>query len=80
MDVLLLDLVLPDLSGVEVVEALRGFESTRSLPIFLVTTHELSAEEHARIRNEVHAFFGKGDSSISALVAEIGRVVERTAG
>jgi CheY-like chemotaxis protein len=43
VDLVLLDLMLPDISDVEVVWELRADERTRALPILLVTARELGA-------------------------------------
>jgi CheY-like chemotaxis protein len=77
VDVVLLDLVLPDLSGVELVAELRADRRTRSLPILLVTAHELSAEDRARLNDDLAATLAKGTSQLDELLAEIRRVVRQ---
>jgi PAS domain S-box-containing protein len=75
IDLVLLDLVMPEMSGIEVVAALRADERTRAVPILLVTAHQLSAAERARLNGDVAAVLSKGASQIEDLVSEIERVL-----
>ena len=77
VDLVLLDLVMPDLSGVEVVSTLRADERTRAVPILLITAHELSAAQRARLNGDVEAVLTKGSLRIEQLLQEIGRVLRR---
>ena len=70
-DLLLLDLVLPDLSGVEVIRALRTDGRSGDLPILLVTSQHLSAAERDRIRNDVLGIYAKSDLELGELADEI---------
>ncbi|HUF51362.1 MAG TPA: response regulator [Longimicrobiales bacterium] len=48
-DLILLDIELPDISGLTVRRALYGSERTRAIPVFAVTAHELAhVVEHSR--------------------------------
>jgi PAS domain S-box-containing protein len=76
-DLLLLDLVMPDLSGVEVVAALRRNESTRTLPIVLITAHHLEPAERERLNGDVQLVLAKGSLQIADLMAEINRLLGR---
>jgi CheY-like chemotaxis protein len=72
-DLILLDLVLPDISGVEVVEGLRREPTTRDVPIWLVTGHDLSAADRQRLNGDVELVLGKSPIGIQNLLAEIHR-------
>lgn len=76
-DLLLLDLALPDISGVEIVAALRQHEPTRRLPIFLVTAQEVSTALRERLHGDVELILSKGQLRMGDLVAEINRVLGR---
>jgi two-component system, NtrC family, sensor kinase len=78
-DVLLLDLMLPDVSGVEVVAKLRAAEGPRGPSILLVTGHELSAADRLRLNSDVQAVITKGSPHATSLVDEIDRVLQRRA-
>jgi len=79
VDLVLLDLVMPDVSGIEVVSALRADARTRGVPILLITAHELSAADRARLNGDVDAVLSKGAVSVEELLAEIGRVLRGSA-
>jgi CheY-like chemotaxis protein len=77
VDLVLLDLVMPDISGVEVVGALRADARTRAVPILLVTAHELGIDERARLNGDVVAIVSKGSTTMSQLLSEIEHVLRR---
>jgi CheY-like chemotaxis protein len=77
VDVVLLDLVMPEMSGVEVVARLRGDERTRGVPILLVTAHQLSESERARLGGDVQAVVSKGAMTVAELPQEIAKVLRR---
>jgi CheY-like chemotaxis protein len=74
---MLLDLVMPDLSGVDVVAALRADERTRQLAIILVTANQLSASDRAKLNGSVAAVLAKGSTGTEQLLAEVRRVLEK---
>jgi CheY-like chemotaxis protein/anti-sigma regulatory factor (Ser/Thr protein kinase) len=75
VDLVLLDLVMPDISGLEVVTALRANARTRSVPILLVTAHELAPADRRRLNGDVEAILSKGTMRIQDLLHEIARVL-----
>jgi PAS domain S-box-containing protein len=77
VDLVLLDLVMPDISGIEVVSALRADDKTRTVPILLVSAHELGAAERARLNGDVVAIVAKGTMKMTELIHEIERVLRR---
>ncbi|HEY1584629.1 MAG TPA: response regulator, partial [Polyangia bacterium] len=76
-DLVLLDLVMPDLSGVDVVAALRGDERTRQLAIILVTANQLSTGDRAKLNGSVTAILAKGSTGTDQLLTEVRRVLEK---
>ena len=58
-DVILLDLLLPDLDGLTVCEILRRQLSTRETPIFVITVVTTEATQHAARIAGADGFFGK---------------------
>ena len=73
VDLLLLDLLMPDISGVEVVEALKRDERTLAIPIILITAAELTAHDHRRLNGDVVSILAKGTLDTDRLIAEIAR-------
>jgi signal transduction histidine kinase/CheY-like chemotaxis protein len=68
---ILLDLMMPEMDGFQVVEALREREAWRSIPIVVVTAKDLTAEDHLRLNGYVEKILQKGAYSCEALLAEI---------
>jgi CheY-like chemotaxis protein len=68
---ILLDLMMPEMDGFQVVEALREREDWRSIPIVVVTAKNLTAEDHSRLNGYVEKILQKGAYSREALLAEI---------
>jgi CheY-like chemotaxis protein len=76
-DLMLLDLMLPDLSGVEVLAALRGDPITRKLPVLIVTGQSVSAEDRARLNVDAAAVLAKATLGAEQLARAIAQVLER---
>jgi CheY-like chemotaxis protein len=68
---ILLDLMMPEMDGFQVVEALRAREAWRSIPIVVVTAKDLTVEDHLRLNGYVEKILQKGAYSREALLAEI---------
>ncbi len=79
IDLVLLDLLMPEMSGIEVVARLRAQPRTRTTPILLVTAHDLSAADRARLGDDVQAVVSKGAMRIEELLREIELVLRRSA-
>jgi PAS domain S-box-containing protein len=56
-DLILLDLLMPDVSGFDVVEALGTEEKTRSIPIMVLTAKVLTEREKSTLNRQVAAIF-----------------------
>jgi len=54
---ILLDLMMPGLTGFDVVEALRGEEATRSIPIMVLTAKTLTEDDKRALNGQVAAIF-----------------------
>ena len=76
-DLLLLDLMLPDLSGVEVVAELRREERTRELPIILITAHEIDAATRARLNGQISAILDKSTPRVNDVMSEVRMAMQR---
>jgi len=71
-DLILLDLMMPEVSGFQVVEALKGDPATCQIPILVVTAKELTEADKEQLRNHVAAIFGKGTLARVDLLAWLG--------
>jgi CheY-like chemotaxis protein len=73
--VILLDLMMPEMDGFEFVEQLRQREEFRDIPVIVVTARELTAEDRQRLNGRVGQVMEKGGYSGEELLREIGRLV-----
>ena len=62
-DVILLDLLMPDLDGYQVLDRLRQDETMRDVPVLVVTSAALDEGALARIRAQADGFLSKSDLS-----------------
>ncbi len=77
VDLLLLDLQMPELDGFGVLERMREKESMREIPVIVVTGKMLTEEDMARLNHGVTAVLGKGLFNINETVAHISTALER---
>ena len=57
---ILLDLMMPEVSGFDVVEALDADPSTRSIPIIILTAKDLTAEDKQKLNGHAKAILARG--------------------
>ncbi|MFN8634130.1 MAG: GAF domain-containing protein [Chloroflexota bacterium] len=69
--VILLDLMMPELDGFEVVAALRARPEWRDLPVVIMTAKELTDEDRQRLNGSVRAIVQKAGSSRDTFLAEV---------
>ncbi len=74
---ILLDLMMPEVDGFQVMEALRRNESWRHIPVVVVTAKDPSKEESAFLKEHVEKVFRKGTYDRREL---LGVVRDRIAG
>jgi signal transduction histidine kinase/DNA-binding response OmpR family regulator len=70
-DAVILDLMMPDVTGFEVAAALKDRTETARVPIVVLTARDLSDEERSRLSGKIAALIPKGRSAPSRLVAAI---------
>jgi CheY-like chemotaxis protein len=78
-DLVILDLIMPEVSGFEVARALRESEHTARIPILVLTAKELTVEDHARLNTGVSVILAKAGFSTSELLAELRRALPKRA-
>jgi len=72
---ILLDLMMPELDGFSVVEAVRGDPASRDIPIVIVTAMELPPSQRGLLEQQVETIVGKAGYDRDALVEEVRRIV-----
>jgi signal transduction histidine kinase/CheY-like chemotaxis protein len=74
-DLVLLDLMMPDVSGLDVVRALRANESTQATPIMIVTAKDLTDTDKGQLNGHVTAILSRGSTGSFDLLGHLHRVV-----
>ncbi len=76
-DLVLLDLMMPEMDGFGFLEQFRSREAYREIPVVIVTAKELSAEEKKRLDEQVQEVVLKAGTGDEELLGEIRELVKR---
>ena len=71
VDLVLLDLMMPEMDGFAVLEAMRERQATRDIPVIVVTGQTLTESEMARLNLGVTKVLGKGLFSLEETLAHL---------
>ena len=74
-DIILLDLMMPEMDGFEVVSALQANPAWRNIPVVVVTALDISAEDRQRLNRGVEHIVSKNAASPADLLARIGALM-----
>ena len=74
---ILLDLMMPEMDGFEVLDALAAHEEWRDIPVIVVTAMQLSAAERERLLGQAQKVFVKGSASGVDIASAVGTAVRR---
>jgi PAS domain S-box-containing protein len=72
---IILDLIMPEMDGFQVMVQLRENEVTRSIPVVVITAKDLTAEERRRLNGCVEKILQKQAYSREALLAQVRQLV-----
>jgi threonine synthase len=75
-DLVLLDLMMPDVDGFAVLEALKADEEVSDVPVVVITAQELTTAERERLSGQIEMLMQKGSFTDEDLLEEI---LKRTA-
>lgn len=70
-DLIILDLMMPEVDGFGVIEALQAQPETAEIPIIVVTAKELTPAEKERLRGHIQSLMQKGDFMSDDLLDEV---------
>ena len=70
-DLVVLDLLMPEMNGFEVVDEMHGSPETASIPIVVLTNKSLSREEKDRLNGRIIAIRQKGEFHREDFVAQV---------
>ena len=72
----ILDLMMPEVDGFEVLRQIRSTEKTSSLPVLILTAKHVSKEElHFLTGNHIHQLIQKGDIGKDELLAAVAEMI-----
>jgi DNA-binding response OmpR family regulator len=74
-DAIVLDLMMPDVTGFDVVEALKEDAETARIPILIVTAKRITAEDRAKLSGYVTTIMEKVDFDRERFAAEVRRAM-----
>ena len=75
-DGMILDLMMPEMDGFEVLGTIRGTEKAGRLPVLILTAKHVTRDELSFLKgNHVHQLIQKGDVSRNDLLAAVSRMV-----
>jgi CheY-like chemotaxis protein len=74
-DLVLLDLMMPDVNGFAVVEALRADPATRHVPIMILTARHLTAADKRQLNGHVSTILSRGSTAAADLIDHLHQLV-----
>ncbi len=77
-DLVLLDLMMPEMDGFGVLEAIRSDERTRDIPVLVLTGQALTLEEMAKLNRGVTNVLGKGLFSMEETLFHVEAALARS--
>jgi CheY-like chemotaxis protein len=76
-DLIVLDLMMPEMDGFEVVNALNANEKTASIPVVVVTASDATADERQRLKGFVRAVIGKAGFDSKQFMTEVRAAMDK---
>lgn len=78
-DAIILDLMMPEMDGFELLGTIRGTEKASHLPVLILTAKHVTKEELSFLKgNNIHQLIQKGDINRNDLLVAIGKMVIQT--
>jgi len=74
-DLIVLDLMMPDVTGFDVVAALHEQAGTASIPIVIVTSKTITGEDRGKLNGLVSTILEKGDFTGGQFASEVRRAI-----
>ncbi len=75
-DLIILDLMMPEMDGFAVMDALRSRTETANIPVIVSTAKELTADEKTRLGGQIQALMQKGDFLNDEFLEEVKSLIE----
>ena len=77
-DVIVLDLLMPEMDGFEFLVEMRQRPEWRDIPVLVLTAKDLSVEDQKRLNGYVERVMRKSASELDELLRELGRMLPRS--
>ena len=74
-ELIVLDLMMPEINGFDVVEALKSDKVTASIPIIILTAKQVTAEDRIRLSGDVKKVMEKSDFNHGRFIGEVRRAM-----
>ena len=74
-DLIVLDLMMPDVSGFDVVHELKGDTATSTIPIIIISAKQITAEDRARLDGDVQQVIEKSAFDHELFIGEVNRAL-----
>jgi signal transduction histidine kinase/CheY-like chemotaxis protein len=74
-DLIVVDLLMPDVSGFEVVQRLKEHPQTKETPVFIVTVKDLTSQDKQRLNNLASAVMRKGAFARDEFLQEVAKLI-----
>jgi CheY-like chemotaxis protein len=75
--IIILDLMMPDVDGFAVLEAVKSDAVTRSIPVIAVTAKDLTPEDRQRLNHRVEALVKKGVLEQDELLEDVAAALRK---
>ncbi|MDO9301516.1 MAG: pyridoxal-phosphate dependent enzyme, partial [Anaerolineales bacterium] len=75
-DLVILDLMMPEMDGFTVIEALRANPETATIPVIVATAKELTADEKSRLSGQIQSLMQKGDFLNDEFLEEVKTLIK----
>jgi CheY-like chemotaxis protein len=73
-DLMILDLIMPEMSGFQVAYQIKQVPATRGIPIMILTSMDIDEETHQHLGSYVSALVSKGSFTKKDLLREIANI------
>jgi CheY-like chemotaxis protein len=78
-ELVILDLMMPEMDGFEFLEALRELPEARSVPVVVITAKELTEDDRRRLNGSVERVLQKGANTRDEILAEVRKLMSAQA-
>ena len=75
-DLVILDLMMPEMDGFTVIESLRSKPETASIPVIVATAKELTTDEKNRLGTQIQSLMQKGDFLNDEFLEEVKSLIK----